>query len=302
MKSQRAGIGTIAIAVLGLWCSAGQPAASQTPARQPEQTARQRCTALQGALIPADAIGLPTSGGVVVSASFVTATDAGNRNGEFCKVLGSIHPVDPLAPDIKFQLNLPTKWNNRSLQMGGGGFDGSVVTGLGGASNQVAAAPTPLAQGYVTLGQRLRTRRDRLRRHLCAQCRSARELRSPAGQEDARCGRVPHQGALRRPAEAFVLRRRIPGRARSAHRRAKVPGRFRRRRCAVSRVQRDAAASRTPTILPRRSTEKRNRGSTRTRSGPWWRPSTRPVTGWTESRTASSATCQSATASSPWRR
>ena len=152
MKSHRAGIGTIAIAVLGLWRPAGQPAAAQTPARQPEQTARQRCTAFQGAAIPAQAIGLPTSGGVVVSASFVTATDAGNRNGEFCKVLGSIHPVDPLAPDIKFQLNLPTKWNNRSLQMGGGGFDGSVVTGLGGASNQVAAAPTPLALGYVTLG------------------------------------------------------------------------------------------------------------------------------------------------------
>ena len=151
MKSHRARIGTIAIAVLGLWGWEGWPAA-QTPARQPEQTARQRCTSLQGALIPADAIGLPTSGGVVVSASFVMATDAGNRNGEFCRILGSIHPVDPLAPDIKFQLNLPTNWNNRSLQMGGGGFDGSVVTGLGGASNQVAAAPTPLAQGYVTLG------------------------------------------------------------------------------------------------------------------------------------------------------
>jgi feruloyl esterase len=36
--------------------------------------------------------------------------------------------------------------------MGGGGFDGAVVTGLGGASNQVPTAPTPLAQGYATLG------------------------------------------------------------------------------------------------------------------------------------------------------
>ncbi len=141
-----------AISVLGLWWLEGQPATAQAPTKQPQQTARQRCEAFQGAVIPSGAIGLPTSGGVVVSASLVMTNDAGNRNGEFCKILGSIHPVDPLAPDIRFQLNLPTSWNNRSLQMGGGGFDGSVVTGLGGASNQVATAPTPLAQGYVTLG------------------------------------------------------------------------------------------------------------------------------------------------------
>ena len=74
-----AGIAIIAIAVLGLWWSAGQPAGAQTPAKQPEQTARQRCTALQGAVIPAGAIGLPTSGGVVVSASFVTADRCGKQ-------------------------------------------------------------------------------------------------------------------------------------------------------------------------------------------------------------------------------
>ena len=80
------------------------------------------------------------------------ATDSGNSNGEFCKVLGAIHPVDPTAPDIKFEVNLPTNWNNRMLQMGGGGYDGSLVTGVGGSSNQLPSAPTPLAQGYVTLG------------------------------------------------------------------------------------------------------------------------------------------------------
>jgi Tannase and feruloyl esterase len=115
-------------------------------------SARQRCLALKDLRIPAISLGLPTNGATVVSAAFVTATDAGNTNGEFCKVLGGIHAVDPTAPDIKFEVNLPTRWNNRMLQMGGGGFDGTLVTGLGGASNQIPTSPTPLALGYVTLG------------------------------------------------------------------------------------------------------------------------------------------------------
>jgi Tannase and feruloyl esterase len=115
-------------------------------------SARQRCVGLNNLTIPAASIGLPTNGATVVSAAFVAATDAGNSNGEFCKVLGGIHPIDPTAPDIKFEVNLPTRWNNRMLQMGGGGFDGTLVTGLGGASNQIPTSPTPLALGYVTLG------------------------------------------------------------------------------------------------------------------------------------------------------
>src|ERR1041385_316539 len=115
-------------------------------------SARQKCLALNGLNISSSSIGLPTNGATIVSGTFVTATDAGNTNGEFCKVLGGIHAVDPTAPDIKFEVNLPTRWNNRILQMGGGGFDGTLVTGLGGASNQIPASPTPLALGYVPAG------------------------------------------------------------------------------------------------------------------------------------------------------
>src|ERR1044072_7938462 len=93
--------------------------------------ARQRCAALNNVKIAAAAIGLPTNGATFVSAVLVSATEAGNTNGEFCKVLGGIHAVDPTAPDIKFEVNLPTRWKSRMLQMGGGGFDGTLVTGLG---------------------------------------------------------------------------------------------------------------------------------------------------------------------------
>jgi hypothetical protein len=142
---------TVAVVVLcvstaGFWI--GTTAAQSTSTL----SARQRCLALNDQKIPPTSIGLPTNGATIVSAAFVTATDAGNTNGEFCKVLGGIHAVDPTAPDIKFEVNLPTRWNNRMLQMGGGGFDGTLVTGLGGASNQIPTSPTPLALGYVTLG------------------------------------------------------------------------------------------------------------------------------------------------------
>ena len=55
-------------------------------------------------------------------------------NPEFCKVLGQIAPSDPKAPPIKFQVNLPVEWNGRSLQYGGGGFNGVLITGLAPAA------------------------------------------------------------------------------------------------------------------------------------------------------------------------
>jgi feruloyl esterase len=36
-------------------------------------------------------------------------------------VLGAIAPIDPQAPMIQFQINLPMTWNGRSVQYGGVG-------------------------------------------------------------------------------------------------------------------------------------------------------------------------------------
>ena len=61
-------------------------------------------------------------------------------------------PHNPSSPNLEFEVNLPAAWNRRALQMGGGGYDGSLVTGLTLYANQTPNTDTPLKQGYVTLG------------------------------------------------------------------------------------------------------------------------------------------------------
>lgn len=134
------------------------PEAPTTPALvQNAQT----CAALGGRAIAAAAIGEPTTGAVVTSAGLVSAVPQTlNASGtavtaalpEYCRVLIDIKPVDSSAPVIKAQVNLPTTWNGKSMQLGGAGYNGSLVTGLGGEANQPPSAPLPLTRGYVTLG------------------------------------------------------------------------------------------------------------------------------------------------------
>jgi len=107
-----------------------------------------RCAALHGVSVPASAIGLPTSGATIASAAM---TDASDPNGEYCKIVGAIHPADKNAPDINFELNVPSTWNGKALHLGGGGYDGTVVTGL--AANFLGlGAAQPLKRGYATFG------------------------------------------------------------------------------------------------------------------------------------------------------
>jgi pimeloyl-ACP methyl ester carboxylesterase len=113
---------------------------------------RETCAGLQGFAVSASAIGLPNSGASVQAAVFVAASENGNANGDFCKVTGIVKPRHSGSPDLEFEVNLPAVWNGRALQMGGGGYDGSLVTGLTQYSNQAPGSETPLKQGYVTLG------------------------------------------------------------------------------------------------------------------------------------------------------
>ncbi|HTQ98714.1 MAG TPA: tannase/feruloyl esterase family alpha/beta hydrolase [Candidatus Acidoferrum sp.] len=143
--------GWLLAGALALLAGCGQQAQQAAPPA-PVATAAELCQKLAGMTIAATAIGEPTSGAVVSSAELVAADAEKNSNGEYCKVLGDIKPVDATAPDIKFEVNLPTHWNRKTLQLGGGGLNGQLVNGLGRYAKQPDSEDTPLKRGYVTLG------------------------------------------------------------------------------------------------------------------------------------------------------
>ena len=90
-----------------------------------------------------------------LSVSDKAPTPAGRivpANPAFCKLLGHIDSVDPKAPPIKFEVNLPVEWNGRALQYGGGGFNGVLISGLGLPPAYPFDKASPLALGFVTAG------------------------------------------------------------------------------------------------------------------------------------------------------
>jgi pimeloyl-ACP methyl ester carboxylesterase len=135
-----------ACALLG---GAGPVLAAQTP-----------CADLAGVVIPASGIGLPTNGASVQSARVNPGWPAGvDWDGmysgpmpEFCRVIGTIAPLDSSAPPIRFRVNLPAEWNGKAVQYGGGGFNGELVGGLASPADAPRGMPVPLAQGYATIG------------------------------------------------------------------------------------------------------------------------------------------------------
>lgn len=143
-------------AVLLVGCAQRGPLQSADP--------QAACAAL-AAPVAAAKIGLPSGDARIDSATLVAAAPlAVAERGptpsslitpatpQYCEVLGRIAPLDPKAPPILFQVNLPTQWNGRSVQYGGGGFNGVLISGLALLPAQRFDTPSPLAQGYVTVG------------------------------------------------------------------------------------------------------------------------------------------------------
>jgi feruloyl esterase len=111
------------------------------------QTAGGDCASLAGRRIPAAEISLPTGGAEILSATPIAADAAQPAQ---CRVMGAIHPVDPTAPRILWQANLPAAWNGRALQFGGGGYNGRIPNTTGLETHGLAGTPTPLARGFLT--------------------------------------------------------------------------------------------------------------------------------------------------------
>jgi len=112
----------------------------------------QACAALAGMAIPADQMRLPSAGALVQSATLMPAVT--NGDPENCRVRGQVISLDSTAPAINFQVNLPSTWTRRSMQLGGGGFNGTLITGNGNVPGTTGAnAPTtPLRRLYATYG------------------------------------------------------------------------------------------------------------------------------------------------------
>ena len=117
------------------------------------------CAGLADHAIAPGAIGLPSGKASVTSAVLAPASAATVNAGafqpalpQFCKVTGTIASRDPAAQAINFQLNLPTTWNGKALQYGGGGFNGVLITGLAPLRDAAPDDALPIARGYATFG------------------------------------------------------------------------------------------------------------------------------------------------------
>jgi feruloyl esterase len=138
--------------------SSGWYGSAQAP--QPPRS----CTALEGLAIPAGRIGLPTMGATVISAAMVPASSQTTQGAqvvlaipEYCRVNGYISPVDPAAPRINFQANLPTVWNHKAAQLGGSGLNGSIpvslTTGMQWGPESIPPdAPYAVSRGFIAYG------------------------------------------------------------------------------------------------------------------------------------------------------
>jgi feruloyl esterase len=113
------------------------------------------CAALAGRSIEPALIGIPSGPARIASATaerLPASPGAAAPTVAYCKVLGEIAPLDPAAPPVRFEVNLPEQWNGKAVQYGGGGFNGVLITGLNPLNDARLDTPVPVARGFATWG------------------------------------------------------------------------------------------------------------------------------------------------------
>jgi hypothetical protein len=120
-------------------------AALQAQSAASKTMAASDCTAEKlGAGIPLTAIGEPVSAVTLTKPAW---HEGANGSEAYCLVNGEMASIDESATarPIKFAVKLPAAWNQRAIQMGGGGLDGTVPDVAGGAGPGFSQPPVAFA-------------------------------------------------------------------------------------------------------------------------------------------------------------
>jgi hypothetical protein len=143
----------VAFALLLAACSSVRQTSLAQQGAGSETSTQLECTQLVGLHVPAIAIGLPTTGAVVTAAAPIDASGESAKSiPAHCMVTGSIASVDPTAPEIRFKIALPDRWNSKAVMFGGGGFDGSIPNVVANVPAGPADKAYPIARGYAVYG------------------------------------------------------------------------------------------------------------------------------------------------------
>jgi hypothetical protein len=113
------------------------------------------CADLVKLTISASEIVLPSGGAMIASAQMASVPADPLNPGltrDYCKVLGAVASIDPNAPPVNFEVNLPAAWNGKAVQYGGGGSNGVLITGLAPLRDARRDTPVPVARGFATWG------------------------------------------------------------------------------------------------------------------------------------------------------
>lgn len=93
-------------------CGGSKPSPTPGSTPNPPATPQSLCSALNGQVF------VTAEGNATVTATQLVAA---NSNGpEHCNVQGAMPPA------LRFEVKLPSNWNQRMLYIGGGGFDGAI--------------------------------------------------------------------------------------------------------------------------------------------------------------------------------